>query len=450
MAHSPEIRDDIVAAQYSAWIYPQPVQDLVEAAARGEYWDFHDPSLVRWKLWPRKIEPENLSILIAGCGSNQAAHYALTNPNARIVGIDISEPSLAHEAYLKQKHCLDNLELFHLSLNQVASLGRTFDLVVSTGVLHHLPDPDGGLRCLRDVLNPHGVMSLMVYGYYRRFGVYMMQEAFRLLGLQQDAAGVEIVKSAVRTLPSWHHLKSYERTARDLSYDSGLVDTYLHPLDRAFTVPQALRFASQNNLKFQSWLDNLDYSISASIADAQNPLRKAVESLPPADQWHLVELIAQSLGCHSFLLCHPEKDEADYTLDFTGSKWLDYIPSLRYPLTVSGKTDITQTAQADTDTTRISWRNLVHLFTRISPRTRPFRNVASPVNPEAVILRRGWHTVELTAFEAALLDRIDGQRSIREILRTLSADGDEEHWLSVAGRLFRRMAEWDHFLYRIP
>ena len=247
---------EIVARQYEAWVYPQPVSDMAQALATGEYWELSDPLLVRRKLWPRKIEPDNLSILIAGCGTNQAAHYAFTNRNSQVVGIDISEASLGHQAYLKQKHRLDNLDLFRMNLGQIGSLGRSFDLIVCTGVLHHLPDPDAGLRCLRDVLKPHGVISLMLYGSYPRVGVYMMQEAFRLLGLKQDVAGVGTVKCAIDMLPKHHHLYSYRDVAPDLGYDAGLVDTFLHPIDRAFTVSQILKCTQENKLTFQSWLDN--------------------------------------------------------------------------------------------------------------------------------------------------------------------------------------------------
>ena len=200
--------------------------------------DLSDPSLFRRKLWPRKIEPENLSILIAGCGANQAAHYAFTNRNSEVLGIDVSDSSLGHEAHLKQKHGLGNLELLQMSLGEIGSLGRTFDLIICTGVLHHLPDPDAGLRCLRDVLKPHGVISLMLYGSFPRVGVYMLQEVFRQLGLKQDAEGIGIVKRAIDVLPRWHHLNVYRQTAPDLGYNSGLVDTFLHPADRAFTVPE--------------------------------------------------------------------------------------------------------------------------------------------------------------------------------------------------------------------
>ena len=70
-----QYRDDLVARQYKDWVYPQPIPDLSEFAK--QYFDLSDPSLFRRKLWPRKIEPENLTILVAGCGANQAALYAL-------------------------------------------------------------------------------------------------------------------------------------------------------------------------------------------------------------------------------------------------------------------------------------------------------------------------------------------------------------------------------------
>ena len=90
-----------VAAQYESWVYPQPVLDIAEAVATKKYFDLSDPALFRRKLWPKKVEPDDLDILIAGCGANQAAYYALTNPASQVVGIDISEASLAHEKFLE-------------------------------------------------------------------------------------------------------------------------------------------------------------------------------------------------------------------------------------------------------------------------------------------------------------------------------------------------------------
>jgi SAM-dependent methyltransferase len=409
---------EIVARQYEAWVYPQPVPDLAEFLATGIF-DLADPAHFRRKLWPRKIEPDDLSILVAGCGTNQAAQYAFTNRNSQVLGIDISTTSLEHEAYLKQKHHLDNLELRQLSLAQVGSLGCSFDLIVSTGVLHHLPDPDSGLRSLRDVLRPHGVMSLMLYGRYLRVGVYMMQEAFRVLGLKQDAEGIGMMKHAIDALPQWHHLQSYKRIAPDLSYDSGLVDTFLHPVDRAFTVQEIMQFAQVNEMKFQSWLDNLDYSVSACVSETEDPIRKRAETLPPVDQWRLVELMGQSLGTHRFLLCHPGKDEDDYALDFTGTAWLDYVPTRRHPLLVAE--------------TKHGIKGL-----QVDPAIEP------------LVIQRSWQAFALETFESALLEQVNGQRPIRDILRAAPGASEDETSLSAARQFFLQMAEWDHLTYQIP
>ena len=425
--------------------------DRWAAAAGCSYWDLSDPAIVRRKLWPRNVEPDDLDILIAGCGANQAAYYALQNPGCRVVGVDLSRVSLDHQAHLKEKHGLGNLELRHMSLGDVASLGRGFDLIVSTGVLHHTPEPEAGLRCLHDVLRPHGVVSVMVYGWYPRFGVHMLKDVFRLLGLRQDAAGLAMVKRTLQDIPSWHHARGYMRLAPDLGYDAGLVDTFLVPVDRAYTVPQVLEFVDRGGLKLQSWLDKLDYSISACIMDRQDPLRQRIETLPVADQWHLVELVAQSLANHRFLACRPERPEGDYACDFAGDRWLDYVPSLRRPGRIARETDPdgAPPPAAGPGAGR-GRRPLARLLGRLTGATRPPAAETATEEPASFVLRRGWHTSGLSPLEAALAGKVDGVRSIREIVGAVAAPDGQQDPTSAARSFFRRMAEWDHLLYRIP
>lgn len=410
------IEHDPVAAQYESWVYPKPILDMAEAVTRRKYFDVSDPAVLRRTFWPKKVEPDELDILIAGCGANQAAYYAFTNPESRVVGIDVSGASLAHEQYLKEKHNLHNLELHLLSLEQAVSLGRTFDLIVSSGVLHHLPDPGAGLRGLRDVLKPHGVVSLMLYGYYPRVGVHMLQEAFRVLGLQQDAAGVAMVKHTLdHVLPARHHIVAYRDP--DRGFDAGLVDTYLHARERAYTVPDVLRLVSESGMKFQGWLDNLDHSISLWIPNPDDPLRQLVETLPVPDQWRVIELLCQSLARIFPLVCHPDRPEADYILDFTGEAWLDYVPSLRPRLEILG-------GQADE------------------------ANAGSPMTTTSI--KRYGHRVELTPLESAFLMRVDGKKPIIEIIEDDGLDeSNAAQRVQLAREFFQRMAGWDHLLYEI-
>src|ERR1700733_7044048 len=127
---------DGVARQYERWPYPPPIGDL-EAWSKTN-WEWLDPSHSHRVLWPDRDYRPGLDILIAGCGTNQAAIFAFSNPTANVVAIDISKPSLEHHQYLKDKHGLDNLELHLLPIEQLPAWGRQFDLIAATGVLHHL------------------------------------------------------------------------------------------------------------------------------------------------------------------------------------------------------------------------------------------------------------------------------------------------------------------------
>jgi SAM-dependent methyltransferase len=140
---SDDPRADVVSRQYERWRYPQPVLDLEEWSANN--WQWFDPSHAHRILWPDREYKPDLDILIAGCGTNQAAMFAYTNPGAKVVAVDVSQPSLDHQQYLKDKHGLWNLELHLLPIEELPTLGLEFDLVVSTGVLMVLADPVAGM-----------------------------------------------------------------------------------------------------------------------------------------------------------------------------------------------------------------------------------------------------------------------------------------------------------------
>ena len=137
---------DVVARQYERWRYPEPIQDL--GAWIQNNWEWFDPVHAHRILWPDRAYKPGLDILIAGCGTNQAAVFAFTNPLAKVVAVDVSRPSLDHLQHLKEKYRLTNLTLHLLPIEALTTLGLDFDLIVSTGVLHHLADPLVGMKAL--------------------------------------------------------------------------------------------------------------------------------------------------------------------------------------------------------------------------------------------------------------------------------------------------------------
>src|SRR5271166_5501411 len=154
-------RADAVRAFYDSHPYPPPISDL--SPRHDRYRDPHRRRGQSLLLWPLEKPRSKRKILVAGCGTSQAAKYPLAEPDAHVTAIDISETSLRHSRGLQEKHGLRNLNLHRLQIESAGELGDTFDQIVCTGVLHHLADPDVGLRSLRDVLVPDGAIHVMVY-----------------------------------------------------------------------------------------------------------------------------------------------------------------------------------------------------------------------------------------------------------------------------------------------
>ena len=315
-----------VGAQYSVYPYPAPVSDLEQFAAEGRYLGC-DPSLFAPLIWPEGQPRKDLNILVAGCGTNEAATIAYNNPQCSVLGIDLSDASLAHTEYLRNKHRLSNLVLERRDLRDPPREKR-FDYIVCSGVLHHLENPADGLRALAGALEPHGSAFLMLYGRAARAGVYLLQDIFRRLGTTQTAEGVTFVRDTLAHLPSYHYARAFMERAADLGDDAAIVDTYLHVQDRAYSVPEVLSLVRGAGLRFQSWRDNGRYSIDNLPGGGL--LRVAAKSLPPEDQWAVVESVTLTIDKHVLLVCRPERDSTCLSMSFAGDEFLNVFP-VRHP-----------------------------------------------------------------------------------------------------------------------
>ena len=322
----------IVAKQYEKHVYPEPISDL-ETSKILMGADLHNN---RYLYWPNLSEvPKNIKLLIAGCGTNQAAYYAYKYPEIEVTGIDISKSSLQHEMYLKEKHNLKNLRVEHLNLIDIGELQETFDMVISTGVLHHTKNPEVGLSALESVLVDDGVMSLMVYGKYLRLGVYLLQEVFRDLGAtQQSSDDITLVKETINSLNENHVLQRYMNLANDLSYDSGIVDTFLHSQDRAYSVKEIMEFINSAGLDFYSWLDRGYYVYDATLNNKLS-LSKRMNSLDQIQKWSIAEKLNQNIGTHSFIVRKKTNKTKRVEDIYFSNNWKKLIPHIKVGTQIS-------------------------------------------------------------------------------------------------------------------
>ncbi len=118
-------------------------------------------------------------VLVAGCGTGKhplelASRYA----DVEVTAIDLSRASLAYAARRAQLHGIDNVRFVCCDLLEVGDLGQRFDHIESVGVLHHLGDPEQGLRALQSVLNPGGTLKLGLYSEAAREDVNVVRRSF--------------------------------------------------------------------------------------------------------------------------------------------------------------------------------------------------------------------------------------------------------------------------------
>jgi SAM-dependent methyltransferase len=314
-----------VADQYARYPYPEPGDDIPAWLQKFNY-DQYEPWAYAPLFWPEGQPKTDLNILVAGCGSMQAAVIAFNNRECCVTGVDFSEASIAHEERLRARHRLDNLTLHTMDLYEVSKLSMQFDLIVSTGVLHHLPDPGRGLKALSTVLEPdHGVMALMLYGALGRSGIYPLQDAFRRMAVPQSPEGVERVRAIIERLAPRHPGRWYYEAAGEMRSDAAVVDTFLHRQDVAYSVPQVLEFVETAGLTFQGWLDNATYNVGIGEQDWEwlGP------NVPDRDRWAIIECLTMRITNHSFLACRPERDKRS-VVSFSGDQWLGYYP-VRHP-----------------------------------------------------------------------------------------------------------------------
>jgi SAM-dependent methyltransferase len=356
---------DVVSRQYQKYRYPEPIQDLEVWLQHN--WQWFDPSHAHRVFWPDREYKSDLDILIAGCGTNQAAIFAYTNPDAKVVAVDVSQPSLDHEQYLKDKHGLWNLELRLLPIEELPTLGRDFDLVVSTGVLHHMAEPLAGMKALAECLRPDGVVAVMLYAKYGRFGVELLETVFRDLGLEQDEASVRVVRETISLLPATHPVRTYLKFEGDTQHDAGLVDTFLHGRARNYTVDDCLDLVGSAGLVFQSWLLKAPY-YHHDLLSSSIEFSPAISRLPEAKLWSVMERVQTTNARHFFMACHPQRPKESYAIDFSTLDCLDYVPLMRMRCGLSG----------------------------------------------ANIFRPGWQ-IGLNAAQLPFVQQIDGSRTIREI-----------------------------------
>ncbi len=318
----------LVEDQYQKFPYPAAEDDLT-GFIENRAFQSGCPSRFFHLYWPFRQKDTRLDILVAGCGTMQAPKFALNLPGARIVAIDLCEHSIEHTNKLLKKHNIENVSTLKLPIEEVATLGKSFDLVISTGVLHHLPEPVEGLKALESVLRADGSMYLMLYGKYGRDGIYYMQDLLRRTGLSAStvsASELTSIRELIRNLPAYHSLSAKRHFFQDFNVgDEELVDLFLHTQDKGYSVPDIADLLDRGGMRLQTMLFRGHYA-PGCCGIANSRFMRQIETLDELTQFAIGELYRSAVHMHFFVACKKGRDEKTWRIDFTGSDWKSLIP----------------------------------------------------------------------------------------------------------------------------
>jgi hypothetical protein len=250
----------------------------------------------------------------------------LRDTPSEIVALDLSLASIDIAAARAAVRGLANIRFVNASLLEAPQRGLgAFDYITCLGVLHHLPDPEAGLRALGDVLAPEGGMALMLYGLPGRAHIYAMQEMLRraTAGIDDREQKLALARDVLANLPPTNPFRLREGweniQAAYLKDDTNLWDTLLHEQDRAYTASGVRDFLGTAGLHLQAFgtykaapaTCALQYDLDLYISDPNERTRLA--RLPQPEREDMAEALDGGLALHTFYATRAANDALDPT-----------------------------------------------------------------------------------------------------------------------------------------
>ena len=243
-------------------------------------------SLLAKRLELRVFDPEindvaNPNILIAGCGTGQQSiGTAARFKNSTVLAVDISLASLAYAKRRTQELSFRNIDYMQADILGLGKLERQFDIVASSGVLHHMDDPMAGWKVLTDCLKPGGLMKIGLYSELARQGITKMREEIDLSGIGSSDDAIRIFRTKVINSDEDSH-KSILKIS-DFYSLSELRDLLFHVQEHRFTLPEIQGCLSDLGLKFCGFS-------SENIVRNFNLTNTAPDDLYDLGKWHAYE-----------------------------------------------------------------------------------------------------------------------------------------------------------------
>jgi len=204
-------------------------------------------------------EPNRL--LVLGCGTGrEALAWAAALPQSRVVGVDLSSASLRHANQMAQELGINNVDWHQEDLLRLPPAFTDYDLVIASGVLHHLPDPNAGFQAVTRLVRPGGLIKLALYSELARKPLVLAREILcsTMAGDHSQEALVRARVKLIEQLAQDKSLSCLPRIQEFFDLD-GCWDLFFHPCESSFSLSGIQEVMTHFKLHFLGfeWDDDL-------------------------------------------------------------------------------------------------------------------------------------------------------------------------------------------------
>jgi 2-polyprenyl-3-methyl-5-hydroxy-6-metoxy-1,4-benzoquinol methylase len=177
--------------------------------------------------------PGDARVVEIGCGTGQMSLY-LASADRIVIGADLTRASLRLAAGAARQFGLTRVQFIETDLHHSAMRAGAFDVVYSSGVLHHTPDPGAAFARIARLARRGGMIIIGVYNAFARIPLRARRFVAQLSGY--------------RFIPCDPVLR--DRGTEPERRNAWLQDQYHHPEEHRHTLAEVQKWFAENNIEY--------------------------------------------------------------------------------------------------------------------------------------------------------------------------------------------------------
>jgi len=254
---------------------------------------------------------DKIRVLDAGCGTGEeVVCCASVFPQAHFTAVELNSTSLGiakkNAKYLE----VENIDFHKNNIMDITNELGSFDVIISSGVIHHLSNPEEGLKRLVNLLEPDGVLAIYLYCEYTRDRNIRIKQAVNMVEGDQGLVDKRIkIARALSNKYEWTDIKA--------------VDAFLHVNEHLYTAKSIFDMLRECGLKFLRFRDEPIWDASILIKDTD--VVRMLRNLPNDLHYEVLDLAFSEqrnrnayefFTCHDSYVSHPVKEIGKDKLEF--------------------------------------------------------------------------------------------------------------------------------------